>query len=526
MRSRRNPEKAQHAVDFFERLLVHTKDPYARQPFVLAPFQRDIIEALFGEETFDKDSRVWVRRYNLAWLEMARKNGKSELMAGIALLLTGGDDEEGAEVYGVAKDTDQASLIFNVAKRMVELSPLLSRHFKLYPTNRRIVYPKTDSYYRVIAADAMGNLGQNPHGVLFDEVIAQPDGQLWDALKTGFGTRRQPMMVAATTAGDDPASFAKIEHDFSARVDADPKLAPRRFVFVRNGDAAADPGDEEDWKKSNPAFGLFLRPQILRDEYESAKNNPREMRAFNQYRRNIWQDGPSSAWGGIEAWPNGAGSVTPEKLAGEPVWVGMVATSTSDLTAIAILARNPEGKGYWCRWRWFLPEDTKDALLRRTDGLAEGWFGRWIELTEGNVVDVARHTEELRSLVKTYDVRDLIYDSSGAIGIVQPLWNELTDRMWPTFASNPSSSLVDWERLLAAGVGKDAEFFHGGDPVADWQVKHVRVKQSTTEVVRIDRRTSTENVCGIAAAELALRRALLAVPARRSAYSDEGLMTV
>lgn len=505
MRSRVNEAKTQRAVDFFEKLLVHTKGTWARSPFKLAPFQREIIEALFGTETYDRESRSWVRRYNLAWLEMGRKNGKSELMAGLALLLTGGDDEEGAEVYGVAKDTDQASLVFNVAKRMVELSPVLSQHFKLYPTNRRIVYPRTSSYYRVIAADALGNLGQDPHGILFDEIIAQPNGDLWDALKTGFGSRRQPLMVAATTAGDDPGSFAKIEHDFSARVAEDPSLAPRRFVFMRNAPKDVDPGDEETWERVNPAIGAgFLRRQVLRDEYESAKNNPRELRAFLQFRLNQWQDTPSTPWVSLEDWNATAQMVVEDQLKGRRAFGGLVAGSVSDLTSLCwTFPPSGPGEPWQALWRHFLPEEQLPDLIARTEGQAAQWTHRLI-LTEGDQIDVATHVSQIQDDLVTFDVQQLAHDTHGVIGIVQQIMTTHPRVPVGIAPNTPGTALLDWERLILAH-----EYHHGADPVTNWQMGHVMVKESVSGVLRIDRKNSVETVAAVYAAELALRRALL-----------------
>jgi len=520
MRSRDNAERTQRAVDFFEKLLVHTKGVYARQPFLLAEFQREIVQTLFGTETFDKESRSWVRRYNLAWLEMGRKNGKSELMAGIALLLTGGDDEEGAEVYGVAKDTDQASLVFNVARRMVELSPVLSQHFKIYPTNRRIVYPKTSSYYRVIAADALGNLGQDPHGILFDEIIAQPNGDLWDALKTGCGSRRQPLMVAATTAGDDPGSFAKIEHDFSARVLEDPKLAPRRFVFMRNAPKDVDPSDEAVWEDVNPAIEAgFLRRQVLRDEYESAKNNPREMRAFMQFRLNQWQDTPSTPWVSLADWNATAQMVVPDQLKGRRAFGGLVAGSVSDLTALCwTFPPTSEGQPWQVIWRHFLPEENLRDLIARTEGQAEVWAREdRLILTEGDQIDVARHVEVIEADLETFDVQQLAHDTHGVIGIVQQIMANHPRVPVGIAPNTPGTALLDWERLILA-----REYHHGADPVTTWQFGHVMVKDSVSGVLRIDRKNSVETVSAIYAAELALRRALLEpIP-----YAGVGIFTV
>lgn len=523
MRSRRNPEKAERAVEFFEKLLVHTKTIWARQPFLLADFQREIIETLFGDETYDQEAKSWVRRYNLAWLEMGRKNGKSELLAGLALLLTGADDEEGSEVYGVAKDTDQAAKVFAVARRMVELSPLLSEHFKLYPTNKRIVYPGTDSFYMVIPADALGNLGQNPHGIIFDEVIAQPNGDLWDALKTGFGTRPQPLMVAATTAGDDPNSFAKIEHDFAARVVEDPKLAPRRFVFMRNAPKDADPGDEELWRYVNPAIDAgFLRLQVLRDEYESAKNNPREMRAFMQFRLNQWQDTPSIAWVSLNDWDATAEMVDADQMKGRKAFGGLVAGSVTDLTALAWTFPPERGDEQWrVIWRHFLPAENLPDLIARTEGKAEQWANeKRLILTEGDQIDVAKHVEVIEADLKLFDVKELAHDTHGIIGVVQQVMAAHPQVPVGIAPNTPGTALLDWERLILAKT-----YHHGGDPVVRWEVGHTMVKESVAGVLRIDRKGSVENVSAVYAAELALRRGL-ADTSRPSVYETRGVRTI
>ena len=201
---------------------MHTKSRWARRPFDLTTWQRnDIIAPLFGDVEWSPVAKDYVRRHRVAWIELARKNGKSELLAGMALILLVADDEEGAEVYGAAVDRDQASIVWQVAERMVTLSPTLSRRLRIFRNPKRIADERTGSFYQVLAGDALGNLGLNPHGVVFDEVHAQKSADLWNALRTSMGTRTQPLMVAATTAGNDPASFAATEHEYSVAVAAD-----------------------------------------------------------------------------------------------------------------------------------------------------------------------------------------------------------------------------------------------------------------------------------------------------------------
>jgi phage terminase large subunit-like protein len=184
---------ADKVVAFFERVLVHTKGRYARTPFLLEDWQKtDIVAPIFGTHAYDEQYDEYVRQYRVAWIELARKNGKSELASGFALYGLVADGEESAEVYSVAADRDQASLVFDVARRMVELSPILSKRLTIVASKKRIIDPSTNSFYAVLPGDASGALGTNPSMVLFDEVLTQKDRHLWDAMRQGFGTRRQP----------------------------------------------------------------------------------------------------------------------------------------------------------------------------------------------------------------------------------------------------------------------------------------------------------------------------------------------
>ena len=184
-------QAADLAVAFVEKLLVHIKGQWAGQPFILQPWERDVIREIFGWKRPDG-----TRKYRRAYIEIARKNGKSTLAAAIACILLFLDDEPGAEVYGAAADKDQAAIVFDLAKQMVEASPELSRRAE--PYKRSIVVPSSASVYRVLSADVKTKHGLNAHGVIFDELHAQPNRDLWDVLTTATGARRNPLVVAAS----------------------------------------------------------------------------------------------------------------------------------------------------------------------------------------------------------------------------------------------------------------------------------------------------------------------------------------
>ena len=200
-------DKADYAVNFIQ-CLCHTKGIWAGRPFELLPWQETIIRDLFGTV---KPSG-W-RQFNTAYVEIPKKNGKSELAAAVALLLTCGDFEERAEVYGCAADRQQASIVFEVAADMVRMNTALSKRVKINASTKRLVYLPTNSVYQVLSADAYTKHGFNTHGVVFDELHTQPNRQLFDVMTKGSGdARTQPLYFLITTAGTDTKSVCYEQH--------------------------------------------------------------------------------------------------------------------------------------------------------------------------------------------------------------------------------------------------------------------------------------------------------------------------
>ena len=171
---------ADYAVRFIE-CLAHTKGTWAGKPFELIDWQERIIRDLFGVLKPNG-----YRQFNTAYIEIPKKNGKSELAAAVALLLTCGDGEERAEVYGCAADRQQAAIVFDVAADMVRMCPALNKRVKILTSQKRIVYISTNSFYQVLSAEAYSKHGFNIHGVVFDELHTQPNRKLFDVNLTGF----------------------------------------------------------------------------------------------------------------------------------------------------------------------------------------------------------------------------------------------------------------------------------------------------------------------------------------------------
>jgi phage terminase large subunit-like protein len=510
-------KKADRALWFVEHACVHTKSPYAGKPFLLADWQKGsavkvdgqwelngIVAPLFGAQRWSKMHKQWVRQYTMAWLEMARKNGKSELMAALGLYLLIFDGEWGAEVYGAASDKDQAAQVFDVARDMIYLSPMLSAMMKkgeieIVDSKKRIIYTKTRSFYKVVAADAAGNLGANPHAILFDEVLAQPNDELWTYLRQGFGTRTQPLLLAVTTAGHDRESFAYNEHDFGLKVGEDPNLDPKRFVFMAFTDEKADWKDETQWPDANPGLGDFLNIDMLRDEMTEAvnKGDLSAVAHFRVFRLNQWGTA-SNLWLDINVWDDSEAILegfTDEETAGVKTIGGFDLAETMDFTSWVVV-HYTEDK-VMVRPRFWI---TKQALNNRHKKRAEMMM-RWIDEGYITVFNTDVHDyDKIRKVmlddIGEYGIRLFGYDpfqapsvvtfledKSQAIGVKIP---QTTTRMDP--GAKELTRLMGLRMLTS-----------NSNPVLRWNAKSAGYKSDSEGHIKPHKANSTANIDGITA---------------------------
>ena len=510
--------RTRHIEAFFAEILVHTKGRWARKPFRLSKWQLDdIIVPLFGTVVWSDEFGMYIRRYRICWIEVARKNGKSEILAGIALYMLVADDEESAEIYGCAKDRDQARKVFDVAKRMVQLSPILSARLKIQESAKRIIDERTASYYEVVSADAAGNLGHNPHGIVFDEVLAQPDGSLWEAMRTSMGAREQPLMAAATTAGNDPQSFGKAEHDEMVRIQEDPERARHVFVYARNLDVDADPWDEDNWRHANPALGEFLSLQALRDEAQEAKNDPGKENGFRQFRLNQWVS-QSTRWMPMHLWEASTGDLwlnpswRRKELLGRTAYAGFDLAAKFDLTAWALVIPGdlPESP-VDVLWRFWLPE----VGLDRLDQFHEGKFSRWAEqgwitVTDGSVIDYDRVIADV-----TQDSRD--FRIMGADCDEWSMW-PIINKIGDAIGLDPEEGEIaayrnTYDRMSPGmtemmGLVKQERFAHHGNPVAKFcfdacEVRHAPYDPNLVRPDKPERGTARFRIDAVPAAAMA-----------------------
>ena len=397
----------------------------------------------------------------------------SELAAGILLYLLVGDDEESAEIYGAAKDTKQAGKVFEPAWRMTQLSPKLSKRLKLNKHARRIYDEKSSSHYEIITADALGELGHNPHGFCLDEVLSQPDDTLWNAMRTAAGAREQPLLLCCTTETNLPNSFGAKMIDEAEKIQEDPARAPHIFSYVRKTPKDVDPWDEKNWRWANPALGEFLSIEALRQEALEAKLDPSKENSFRQFRLNQ-RVSQVSRYITLDLWKSCTREVAPtpewvaEKLEGQRCYGGLDLSAISDLTSWCLL-----GEDGWAWWRYWITEATFDDLTPLIPKLAQWKRDGWLTVTEGDVIDYERVYADIREDGKRFNIVRACYDKWSAEPARQRIDSENKFELFESQTSydRMSQPMKELKRILKAH-----ELGHGGNPVSAWHADGMDAK--------------------------------------------------
>jgi phage terminase large subunit-like protein len=287
--------RGQRAIKIINHL-THTKGPFAGQPFNLRAWQRNcIILPLF------KTRPDGLRRYRTCLLMLPRKNGKSEIAAALAVYFLLWDGEIGAEVYSAAADRDQASLVFNVAAQMIRNDPELDAMCEIVDSQKRIVHRDSGSFYRAISAEAYSKHGFNASVVIYDELHAAPNRDLWDVLTTSQGARLQPLTLAISTAGYDRHSILWELYAHAQKVAEHPALDPTFLPILFEAPIDADWTDEKVWRQANPALGDFRSLEEMRIACARAKEIPAQENTFRRLYLNQWTE-QASRWISMSAW--------------------------------------------------------------------------------------------------------------------------------------------------------------------------------------------------------------------------------
>ena len=451
------------------------------------------------------------------------KTHNSELAAAIALYLLYADNEPSAEVYGAACDRNQASIVFDVARQMVEMSPALLRRSKIRSAGKRIINYRNAGFYQVLSAETGTKHGLNVSGLVFDEIHAQPNRKLYDVLTKGSGdAREQPLFFIITTAGNDKNSICYELHTKALDLMAGRKKDYTFYPVVYGLEGEADWTDEANWYKANPSLGHTIQIDRVREAYRNAVENPAEENVFKQLRLNIWTSA-SIRWIPEQVYDKGNLPIDWDFLRGRMCYGGLDLSSTSDITALVLAfpPRSDDEKYILLPFFW-LPEDTLELRCRRDHVLYDVWQKQgFIQTTEGNVIHYGFIEKFIERLGETYHIREIAYDRWNATQMVQNL-EDMGFTMVPfgqgfKDMSPPSKELF---KLLMEG-----NILHGGNPVLKWMAGNVVMRQDPAGNIKPDKEKSVEKIDGIVASIMALDRCIRNGTGSGSVYDERGVIS-
>lgn len=430
----------------------------------------------------------------------------SELAAAVALYLLYADNEPSAEVYGAAADRQQASIVFDVARQMVDMTPALVKRSKIMAAGKRIVNYQNAGYYQVLSAEVGTKHGLNVSGLVFDELHSQPNRQLYDVLTKGSGdAREQSLYFLITTAGTDRESICYEVHMKALDILQGKKIDPSFYPVVYGLPDDADWNDEANWYKANPSLGYTIKIDRVRAAYKDALENPAEENVFRQLRLDQWV-GSLVAWIPEHVYDKGDIPIDMEKLRGRDCYAGLDLSSTSDITAfVMVFPPEAEGENYIVLPHFWLPRETLKLRVRRDHVPYDLWEKQGLfHITEGNVVDYNFVRKTINELGKEYHICEIGVDRWNATQLI-------TDLDGDGFVMVPigmgfkdmSPGMKELYKLLLEG-----KITHGGNPILRWMAGNVVAEIDAAENIKPSKKKATEKIDGIVALIMGLDRCI------------------
>ncbi len=431
----------------------------------------------------------------------------SELGAAIALYMLLADGEQNAEVYVAACDRQQASIIFNTSMNFVEGNRTLAKVSSIVRSTKRIVYPKTGSFYQVLSSDVKSKSGLNASCVILDEIWTYPNPDLAKMLTTGSGdARAQPLFLYLTTAGNKLSGYGWEMHSRAKDILEGRRVDPAFLSIIYGLNDEDDIEDEKNWYKANPSLGHTIQIDRVREHYNQIKDDPADLALFKQLRLNIWLK-QEIKWMPMDKWDMCNFAVFPEELKGRVCYGGLDLSSTSDITAFVLVfpPEDEEDKFQVLPFFW-LPEETLPLRVKRDAVPYQMWKEQgYLKTTEGNVVHYGFIEKFIEQLGEQYNIREIVYDRWGATQMSQNL-EEMGFTVVP-FGQGFKDMSPPTKELMRLTLSK--QIAHGGNPVLRWMADNIVVRMDPAGNIKVDREKSSEKIDGIVAMIMGLARAVV-----------------
>ncbi len=486
---------ADRAVRFIERNIKHWKAPHAGKPFILADWQReDVVKPLFGLKREDG-----TRLFREAYIQIARKNGKSSLVAALLLLILY-TDGNGSELYTAATKRDQAKIVFGDCVKFVRSTPVLRRRARVL--KQKIEIPKTDSVLMPLSSDYQSMDGLNISAASIDELHAHPTPDLHDVIVTATGAREQPLVLNITTAGAGEQGVCHDMYEYAEKVLDGAVEDDAFFAFVAEADKELPWDSPVAYRQANPNLGVSVREEYLQRELAKAKELPVYKRTYQRYSLNRWVEAGASKWIPIERWKACQRAYSRADLAGRRCFGGLDLSSTTDTTALSLVFPWEDGTVRLLVFYW-IPEDNIAERVRKDRVPYDAWRDQgFLEATPGSVIDYEVIAARIGQLREEFNIELVAYDDWNACQLNTQLEDEgLAMVKFIQGLKSFHYPSTEFERLI---LGQNLH--HDGNPVTTWMASNVKVRVDPSGKMRPvkDYKSSRERIDGIIASIMAL----------------------
>lgn len=469
--------------------MLRAVDDFYGQPFLLLDWQHDVIWDVYGTV-----NDAGYRQYRYAYLEVPKKNGKTTLIAGLGLYHLTCDGPMG-QIYCCAADRAQASLVYKAAVAMIDQDEELQQILKITDSRKEILNIETGTILKVLSAEAYSKHGINPTVVIFDELHAQPNRELWDVMTFGAGAaRKEPLWWVITTAGDDPDrnSIGWEIHEQAIKIRDGELVDPHWYVKIFGAPEEADIFDEEVWFEANPSLGHTISIESVRQEALAARNSETSERLFRWLRLNQWISTKRIGWQPLSLWDKTEGKWDLSELVGKRCYPGLDLSSTTDITAAVYLFPPQEGIPDWrfTQEAW-IPEDNMRERVKNDGVPYDRWVNnKYLYATPGDVVDYDFVEARILAANIQYDIQTLGTDPWNSRMLTQRLMRqgvnviEIAQNM-----ANMSPAMKMIEQLMKRGM-----MTHEKNPLARWCWGNVVVAVDGNENIKPMKNKSRERI--------------------------------
>jgi phage terminase large subunit-like protein len=424
---------------------------------------------------------------------VGKKNGKTTMLSALALMLLLADGEGAPEVYVLAVDREQASILFDESARMVRSSPEFAARLEVLDSRKRIVDPIGNGKITAGSAEVSQKDGVSASCIIFDELHRQRTREMWDVMEYAGASREQPLKISITTAGEDTSGIWHEQREYSEKVNAGVIPDITHLGVIYRALEEDDIDDPATWRKANPSLGHTINIDDFRRELTEAKEVPTKLANFLRLRLNIVTRG-DTAFCSTEQWD--ACRDIPIFARGEPVFGGLDLSTLDDLTALAILGGDADS-GVNVEMAFWLPEDNIVELEKRHQVPYRHWAERGlITLTPGNVIDYSFIRSQINAIAQERGLQKLMVDPWNATKLALELKEQ--DGLPVEYLRQGFGSLTGPTKELLRLI-LSRQIRHGGNPILRWHASNAIAEQDAAGNLKLSKRRSAKKIDGMSA---------------------------